>query len=715
MPYNQLNQYGYLSGSEFEDVSTISRIGSAEMQLQGKFTDYHRDILKNWNLLAGHIYKEADLRKLWEEGRPDFEWNLFLPIILAIVGNFKSAIPGIDVTGITEDDHKGAKLQKTLFEYILETANDGSYELSKAFLYSIVARIGWLKTSYGYNNDKEGMTNIEWYDSMRLKFDTNWQRRDTRDLRFMSDSGWYEASEVIDIYARKKPSLREEIYEKATMLVGESAMKKGRMRKMMLSWAERYLNVAIDYKGNKHGYDSDLTNVNYNFNGTWYNGDGRFKVVDWYEKRAQPIMEIYDLATGKKEDISDEVVRESKNPFDEKEWFDREKLQIVKQRFQEPRITQYWDEIVWQTSVVPALNLVLHDEPQKFQSGNFKFVPIFCFDLHPQVMEYKSIMDHISDPVSSYNMRRNTILTYLMRIAHGGMIAEKDAVKGLEDELMKNDLVGLKIVNTGALSDKRVQEIKPPPYPEGLRQEAEDEKNDTDRIAAVPPNAKGFKESSGESGTLFRQRVEQSDIMHEWISDNAQAALILVAKNIVAINQRFLKANRTIPLLMDQTNPYWLEINKYYLGKIINDVSYGKYNIKISKMPYGKYQKDREFQKIMELNNWLQTLNPAFVDPITTLEMSNLTAADKMIQHIKNVLQQQDIVEQEAEYQRSLQDDFVRKENEAKLQQMLLSLDQKTLENRKMADEISSQSIMNQLSSSNNFQSNINPTKLLTQ
>jgi len=92
------------SKSEYEDVETIARIGSAEMSLIGKFEVFQQEVLQNFYRLAGHIYSAQDLRKLNLEKRPNFEWNLFLPIILSIVGNFKGQVPGLEFTGISPQD-----------------------------------------------------------------------------------------------------------------------------------------------------------------------------------------------------------------------------------------------------------------------------------------------------------------------------------------------------------------------------------------------------------------------------------------------------------------------------------------------------------------------------------------------------------------------------------------------------------------------------------
>lgn len=692
MPDGTLNQYGYVSGSKYEDVEAVARIGTAEMKLVGDFQVFHREILQNFYRLAGHIYSSADLQKLAIENRPDFEWNLFLPIVLSIIGNFKMNIPGLDITGVTQDDHNGSQLQSQLMDHYLYQANDIVYEFAIAFLYAIVGRIGWIKTSYDHQKDEDGMVNVSWYDPLRIKFDTNWQRRDTSDMRFISDGGWYDPEEIINLFAKKKPDLRDEIYEKGILIAGESTIKKGRIKQMLITWAERFLNASIQYGGRKAGYDSNVDNLRYGYSGSWYNGDGRFKVVDWYEKRMLPQMEIQDLATGEKRDISEEVKSETYDRFSNK-WFDRDKLAMIREQYIEPKVTQEWKEIIWQTSVCPAMNLVLHDGMQKFQNKQFKFVPVLCFDFHPEILETKSIMDHIVDPVSSYNLRRNTILTYIMRAAHGGYIGEENAVAGHEEDFENHEIGGLKKVRDGALTQKKIMEIKPAPYPDGLKQEAETEKEDINLISGSSPNFRGRQESSKESGVLFENRVEQANVMQEWISENAQASLVMVAKNCISLGQRFLVMPRVIMILRDDEDPLWLPLNQFYLGRVMNDPSYGKYNVKISKTPYGRQAQDREFQRNIEMANWLMQFNPAYVDPKIVLETSPLINKKKWLSHIEivegNIAQQVQMLE----FEQAMQKQAVAQQNHFNIRQQLQQMDKTDLENYQMADEVVTKSM----------------------
>ena len=712
MPVQQLTEmsYGYesnkhpvTSGSDYEDVETIARIGTAEMNLVGKFEVFHQEVFENFYRLAGHIFSGKDLQKLLQENRPNFEWNLFLPIILSMVGNFKNTIPSIIFYGDDEGQEQGAALQKKLSDYFLTQANDIDYELAKAFLWAVVGRIGWMKESWSYDKDPAGMVKVEWWNSLRLKFDTNWTRRDTSDMRYMSDSGWYEASEIIDIYAKNDTDLRDEIYDKATLIVGESGMRKGKLKRMMQTWAERFLNDSLEYQGRKHGFDSfNEADIAYNYGGTWYNGEGRFKVVDWYEKRLEPRMIITDSISGRREDITDQVKDEKHNIFSEKNWFDRDKLQEIRKSYRVPLLSQKWEEVIWQTSIVPALNLKVYDNPQKIQCKLFKFTPVLCYDFHPDILETKSVMDTIIDPVSSYNMRRNTALTYIMKMAHGGWIGEESAVKGHEDELMSNELVGLKVVGNGALAQKRLQPIQPPAYPAALAEEALMEKEDLQLLSSQPNPMLGKKETSRETASLNQQRIQQANILQTWLADNACSALLLVCRFNLAIAQKYLKLPRVLPFIHDENDVEWIKLNYQALGRVMNDVDFGKYSVKVSKMPAGKKGEQAESDKMMQYNNWLMQFDKNYVDVISTLENSGLTNRFKMIAHIKQVQQKvmqeaQQQQQQQQQQQKEMQDmKFMQKAGmKVDLLKHLNELHKGTLENRQMSGEIADSQLQN--------------------
>jgi len=629
------------TGSIYEDIEAVARISSGDIQLTSDFELWQQEVLQNFYRLTGRILNEADRQKLIRERRPHFEWNLYHPILLQIASNFRNSIPGLEVIGITEGDHKTADLQKKLNEFHLYQANDIEYELAKAFLWSLAARISWLYQDYTFSDPKypEGKILINHYESLKIKFDPNWTRRDVQDMNFMDNTRWLSPEEITNIYAKNKPDMREEVEEKSITILGYSSADQNNMKKMIATWAERVFNMVLpSYSGEDRGYDADDSNFMYNLSGQWYNNRGKFYVIDWYERRATPTMEILDVMTGQTKDVTDQVRRKDvPGYYAGRDWFDQNILQQVKAQFGQPYIIESRPNKIWQTTVCPALNMKLYDNLQNIQNGYFKFIPVLCFDFHPNIMETKSVIDLIKGPVQSANLRRNTMLTYLMRAAHGGYLAEEGYVKAYMQDFLKNEIGGVKRVKDGGLSQGRIKEITVPPFPASLDRFVEEEVNAIKEISGSTDNTRGKEQTGSENASLYSQRVQQAEQMQEWISSNAQSSLLIIGYNNIALQQKYMKYPRTVLLLQDETDPYWLQINQRALDQIMNDVTVGSYTLRLSKVPYGRKAKDMEYQKVLEFYTMQSKLAPQYINWRLLAKLSGVSVYKEIIKYMDEI------------------------------------------------------------------------------
>ena len=119
--------------------------------------------------------------------------------------------------------------------------------------------------------------------------------------------------------------------------------------------------------------------------------------------------------------------------------YDQEKMQQIKANYYQPIITRKTVNQIYQTTVCPALNCKLYDAPYEVQNGYFKYIPTWYFDFGVTNLEHTSMVDHIKDPVRSYNLRRNTVLTYLMKTAIGETWYEKGAIEDIDCLLYTSD------------------------------------------------------------------------------------------------------------------------------------------------------------------------------------------------------------------------------------------------------------------------------------
>ena len=678
--------------SKYEDQEAIIRISHIDTQLTDEFASFQNEQLQNFYLAQGYILSAADLNKLITERRPHFQSNLFNPKVLKLAGNFIENMPGIDVFGVEEGDHQKAVIFKSLNDHINNVTNSLEYELAKAYMLAIIARITWVNQYYSYEaGDHKGNVCIEAYTPF-LKFDTSLtDMRTLKDCNYIDDDAWYSPEEILHTYARKNPELTGKVLEVSEALLGNSTSKK----QLIATWSERIMNMVVEYGGEIKGYDQVSQIVDKY--GLWINARGKFKVIDFYERRDVPVMIWHDWKRRKEVDYSD-VVRVKDFGRD---WYDNDKLQLLRQNLGDGingKFEEDTDSIIYQTSIAPGMNLKLYDAPQQLQNGNFKFSMLSCYDFHPNALETKSVIDHIKDPVRSYNLRDNTNLTYLMRVAHGGMMAEESAVKGKETALRKSQstIGGMDIFNNGALSGNKIKEKSVPTVNQGVERYQEMKLAEVDLISGIGLNAVGRQESANESGKLFNSRVQESDVMQAWVIRNANNLGLQISKNNLWFIQNFMKEERSFRILQDFSDPYWLTINKRVMGELINDVSIGQFDVQVSKTIVGRIGKEIKNAKTMQLTELMMKINPQYVDVIEVIKASDV---DNMSAWIKRVELVEGKIEEQLKQQTAIEEQqtaTVEEENLLNFAKEYAALESQLQQNKAFVDESNYDNVLQQ-------------------
>ncbi len=566
---------------KYEDLNLIQRISSAYVALDDDFNPFEERIMRNQFIAAGRIFNEADYAKLKKQRRPHFQVNLHNPNLRKLIGSFKGNLPGLEFHGRSGmEDEKSSELMKNINDFILFTQNDITFELADAYKHTLISRIGWLKQDYNFIKDEEGGVNISAYKKL-LRFDTSVTTRDFSDCQFIADGGWLSTEELINIYGRNNPELAGLIEQNSRDLIGESDTYKNKLK----TWFERI---------GKFFDNSD--NDNYNL-ARWFNKkSGRFFVLDWYERRQEKRVQMY---------TEQGLMDISK--------LDRNAVVRLRESMPNAIILEDYFSKIYQVSICRALNLKLFDGPQKLQNGNFKFTPILCYWDHPDILETRSLIDVTKDSVKKYNFHSNTNLTYLMRSTHGGYLVEEgENTQQIVEKLKDNEIAGVKIVPRGTISGNRIMEQKIPSIDQALIVEKQTAYDETEKLAGIPPISKGISESASESGKHAQIKSSEADIMQEDVNENAQHALVQISQNDLWYIQNYYTQERVIRITNDEGMPQWIMINQRVLGKVLNDVTIGKYDIVISSKPFGRYAKANYYQELIEMLGIALKLGPQY-------------------------------------------------------------------------------------------------------
>ena len=660
----------------YEDTELVARITQVDSLLTNEFSQWYAEIMRNFNVVAGYLYTSEDLQKLNSEGRYALVYNILLPKILQLVGNFKYNQMGIEAQPRDFTDAKKAKIITDTINYVHQQVNDANYEIGKALSHAAIGRIGWIKHDMIINEQGYPDIKITYCDPFSIAFDTTFTRRDCSDMKFVRQAKWLRLDDILNTFAYDNSELYDTILEKANGLVS-SLNSKG----SIVSYIQRTFGAILDYVSNKKSQDMN-TDWNLEKIHEYYMSNKElFKVIEWHERRTERRFVVYDAVKNVTVDISKEI------DYDGKTWSEP-KLAQVKAKFEyEPVTRQEIRKLIYQTVVIPALNICVYDEPYEVQNGQFAFTPLMAYDFHTNTMEIKSVIDNVKDIAIAYNKKKNTENEQIMRSIKNGWMVEEDTLVD-EDELTSNRLAPIIHVKKGRGGG--IEPIDNSQVSNSIMALAQDDMALVDVITGIGKNAMGIQEESSESGVAIARRVRQSDVMQEVLNDNATFAMLQVAKNTYSYIRKYMTQERILRLEGDDLQDTQVAINQrniklengQVVTEILNDVTVGEYDITISKAPYGREAKDNEFNKLMMLNQGLGTLNPQYIDVITTVKASGSVYAPQMIEHIKQVQQAAQQPQADPEMQKA------QMEIQAKQQKMNQDAQMGQLEIQKMLEKM---------------------------
>lgn len=653
-------------GTPHENLQLISHVENAEYRTSRLLDRYFREMYENFRRVNGHIYSEADLEKLNLEKRPAFVYNLFRPILLQLAGNFKTNMGKIEALPRTPGDVQLTNILNDLLDYVFITANDVEAEMIKSYINAVIGRVGWIYGDWRYDLDPEGMYWIEAYDPFRIIWDVSQPTHNTKKWSYIIDRGFYTVEEIRNYYADDNPDMWDEITEKAKLMLGESEIRS----KQILSMIERVFGMEVLYQGKESGYDAyslAFSGIQYGETQYFDTASGKFKVIDFHERRSEQIYTAFLPISGEEYDITQHVesliekryrgkLSREKKASDYRDAAAEVRARMIAGGLGDVKIQKKIITQIYQTSVCPALNMVLYDEPYTVQNGNFKLVPVFCFEMGQEIYEWKSYVDDLIDVIRAYTLNMNTMQTYLMKAVHSETWIEEDALGEYEEAFTQNKIGAVKKTKRGAVSGGKIKLIQPAALPPGHMQMSLFQKEAIKEISGVRDNALGTRENANESGRLFQQRIAQTDLLQIIPQDQAIGQMKLLGENAADNLFYYLTPGRVIRIIRDETNPYWIQINEDSIEKLFvsntgqiqsGEVIYGKiseskFDIIISEVPYGQTAKEKEHMERLSLAELALRMNrPDYIPFQYFVKRSSLREKDEWLTYLKSAEQTQ--------------------------------------------------------------------------
>jgi hypothetical protein len=590
------------------DNQKISEIMTVYNNLLTKFKPLFDEMNYNYNMLASKNQWDAETKaELQEAGRPANAYNL----LSGVVKHFSSLESGnrkaIQALGRTEDD---VELALTITK-LLDTLNynqNFNFHRTRAFIDAIIARWGWIRTAWSFEDDELGMLSLDAINPMELMFDMGFSDIKLKKSKYVMYCPDMSLDDIVNQYCQNNTQLFNEVLKQGDKYFTETS--DGDTKKKFISSALRALLSTVGdilVGGTSDGVSASIRKEN------WFDTlTGKFKILELHERRTERRMIIFDPNSQKNIDITEQIV--SKDKYTE----DAELVQQAMMQYPNaPEPKWKLEKQIWITTVIPALNLKVYDAPYAVQNGNFMFTPVFAYDFHADIAQTQSVIDELLDPQTDYNKRRSTMLEMLVRFSSLGYLVEEGAIDGFESDYTTKAIGGYKRIKRGMLDKIKTEEY--PRIPPELFRDAEESKMLVEYISGATKAVKGLDEGSNQPAKLFIAKKDASIQMVQHLYDNLDEAIVQIGQNELANIQKFMDMPRIFRIVNPQPNesPY-LKVNYPEVGiengqvvtRITNDVTIGKYDVAISEQPYGATARETEFLKLVDLAKFAIKYDP---------------------------------------------------------------------------------------------------------
>lgn len=590
------------------DKEKIADIEAIYSSLIKTFKPIFDEMNKNFNMLASKNQWDSTTKaELEAAGRPANAYNLLSGVIKHFASLLASNKKGPQAFGRTPDDVEMAAVVTKLLDTLNYNQNF-DMKRTRAFIDAIVARWGWLRTAWSYEDDALGMLDVDAINPMELMFEMGYSDITLKKCKYVMYTPEMSLDQIVHQYCTNDTALLNEITKRADKYFSKDPEGK----KKFISTALRTLiSTAGQFISGQY---ADETNLNLRQESSWYDPmTGKFKVLELHERRTEKRLVVYDPATNKQIDVTDKVTKNG-------EYFEDEELLAAEMEKYPEASRPEWRLVkqIWITTVIPALDLKVYDAPYAVQNGNFMFTPVFCYNFHADIAQTQSVIDELLDPQTDYNKRRSTMLEMLVRFSNLGYLVEEGAIDGFESDYTSKEIGGYKRVHIG-----RIGSVKPEEYPHippELFRDAEETKYLIEYISQTPKAVRGMDDDQGQSGKLFIAKKDVSIQMVQHVYDNLDFASVQVYQNELPLIQKFM----TMPRIFRIINPspgeeQYLEVNQPEVavenGKVVerikNDITIGKYDIAVSDAPYSHTAKELEFLKLVDLMRLALEVDPA--------------------------------------------------------------------------------------------------------
>ena len=599
MPDPIVNMTSGAERSEATKVAQVKNLYEMAMTRQGKFRE---EIMRNYRYVVGDQIDNEVLSKLREQKRPESITNLVHNVVLTEAGHLAGNRISMRAKPLRMGDEKGSSMRSALVSD-WGIGYKGYYEIARAAVDAAIAKIGWVSTIWDTSEEYLGEPRVRCFDPMMVLIDPDARMLDQSDWRWQPLTGWYSAEEIIAMVPGMEEGLAEEMRDQARIL--EGTIKGGNMP---TSWAERIQGSLADLINSKREYDRSGVKLNADGNYNQVVGTlmdyldiraGLYRVIDLHERRMVNRMWIYDMESGKKMMVPEEMAG------------NKEYVEAQKRQFSDPTVKNILVKQMWKTMIAPGLlpSKLVREKPYDVQRRGFEVKPIYCYDFHPDLLKTTSIVDAIIGPQDSYNQRHMSMLEWILRAVNPEIEAPKGSIdpEDMPDWLSKERGV-IRFYKTKA--GEKPEPVKPDASAvQIMHRLSEEDREIIPQLTGITGAVQGRAENSKEAASYYMEKVKNGMVNLAYLNRHTQEAMRGIFKYADGLIQKNMTVPRAIRLLKEPVDGiegvvkegegkdevYWMLVNWPTLDGVLNDVSQGDFDYEPDVTELGVTDKEVKF------------------------------------------------------------------------------------------------------------------------
>ena len=517
---------------------------------------------------TGDQWTPADLAKLQITKRPALTINMILPTVNAVLGEQTSS----RVEFKYKPRNGGTETVATVLNKLMIAIRDmNNYDWveSQVFADSIIQHgRGFFDVRMNWTENMQGDVQIRADDPREIVLDPDAKHYDPATWKEVFETKWMSIDEIEQYYGRRKAD---------------------ELRAMSGS-VNRFESDSIEY-GEESSFGTARENEHMDTSGYMDEQENktvrRVRVLERQHVRYAPVSYFVDPMTGEKKRIA--------------ETWSAAKISKFERDFNMAVIHQVEKRIRW---TVTADRVVLHDDWSPYET--FTKIPFFAYFRRGKPF---GLVSNLLSPQEQLNKLSSQELHILNSTANSGWKVERGAITNMTlDDLKDSGAETGLVIETAAGRLGDVEKIQPNRPPTGVERAAQSSAQFLKEISGVNEAMLGF-DSAEVSGVALQQKAQRGRVQIAVPFDNLQRSRFLLANKILELIQQFYTEERIFKITTDgmdfdsEEDQQFIINHKDASGKIVNDVTVGKYAVVLGTMPNRDSYDDAQFAEAIALRN----------------------------------------------------------------------------------------------------------------